>query len=65
MFFGLKRYLHKYFRIKRLSAFAEAYPDLSTLSVLDVGGTSGMWNFLKEQLLNGMKEDEKEEGCSL
>lgn len=38
----------KQFRLKRLSAFAEAYPDLNTLSVLDVGGSPYIWELLSE-----------------
>lgn len=48
MFIKLKRTLYNYFRIKRLKAFAESYPDLANLSVLDVGGTPYMWNKLSK-----------------
>ncbi len=48
MFLKLKSILHNYFRIKRLKAFAKSYPDLSTLSVLDVGGTPYMWDTLNK-----------------
>lgn len=39
----------KRFRAQRLLAFAKAYPDLSKLSVLDVGGSPAVWALLKEQ----------------
>lgn len=39
----------KHFRTQRLLAFAKAYPDLSKLSVLDVGGSPAVWTLLKEQ----------------
>ena len=42
MLIEIKRSLHDYFRIKRLKSFAEAYPDLANISVLDVGGSPYM-----------------------
>ncbi len=46
MLLKIKSSLHDYFRTKRLKSFAEAYPDLANLSVLDVGGTPYMWEML-------------------
>lgn len=48
MFIKIKSYLHKYFRVARLKTFADAYPDLSNLSVLDIGGTVDIWDMLKK-----------------
>lgn len=38
-----------YFRTKRLRRFVSAYPDLGSLSVLDIGGRPYIWNLLKEK----------------
>lgn len=48
MLLKIKSFLHDYFRIKRLKKFAESYPDLANLSVLDVGGTPYMWDRLNK-----------------
>lgn len=39
--------IHSYFRGKRLKIFADLYPNLADLIVLDVGGTSKIWELLK------------------
>lgn len=44
----IKIKLHNYFRIKRLQMFATAYPNLSELNVLDIGGTSKIWVLLEK-----------------
>jgi SAM-dependent methyltransferase len=70
-FDSIKGWLHSYFRTQRLEFFVSQYPNLSMLSVLDVGGTPGMWEILKERfdivpkrivLLN--KFNQKESNCS-
>jgi ubiquinone/menaquinone biosynthesis C-methylase UbiE len=48
MFMQLKTKLHNYFRVKRLKMFVSAYPNLSDLLVLDVGGTSKIWELLRK-----------------
>ena len=47
-FDSLKGRIHRYFRTRRLEFFVSKYPNLSMLSVLDVGGTPSMWEILKE-----------------
>lgn len=37
------------YRYKRLQKFCQIYPDLSQLSVLDVGGSPVIWNLLKQE----------------
>ena len=37
------------FRYKRLQKFCQIYPDLSKLSVLDVGGSPVIWDLLKQE----------------
>jgi ubiquinone/menaquinone biosynthesis C-methylase UbiE len=49
VFLAFKRRMHEYFRTKRLKAFAEMYPNLQELSVLDVGGSEIIWNLLKKK----------------
>lgn len=38
-----------FFRSRRLQSFVKAFPDLATLSVLDIGGRPFMWKVLKQR----------------
>lgn len=63
--------LMKYFRKRRFKYFVNAYPDLSQLTVLDVGGRPFIWELIKNEygisparvvLLNNRQEPNQFEG---